>query len=482
MTIFLKTISSIFDRPLIRIGSSELSLGAIAQFLLVLFISLVVAFTLRHLLSQQIFARLGFKRGTREAIATLTSYGIGILLCIMLLQSIGINFASFAFIAGSLGIGIGFGLQELTKNFTSGITILLEQKLKVGDFIEWEGLSGYIVDISLRSTVICTITQRHIILPNSYLTTNQVINWTYSDTKGWVSIPVSVTHESDPVLVIEVLMDSAYLEESVSFEHLPEVYFTGFGPNSLDFSLWIWVEQIDKKFITESSLRFIIEQNLRQHGLRLASPRLDLWQRNPAIVVQSSPSSYEEHAALHQPPAAHMDQLTKPIPARDLLRKIPYFQDCTELELKKLVEIGHRRHLQPSEVLYQQGDPGDAFYIVLSGSAFYSIDGSDQVTIVRAGQFIGEFSLMLGVPRTVTVQAQEATTVFAINPPGFRKLLKDQPRLYDLIVDAMGRHRKELEAQGRQLEKLGLLNPSEYDRNPVAWVQKRLEKLFQPSP
>ena len=215
-----------------------------------------------------------------------------------------------------------------------------------------EGLSGYIVEISLRSTVIRTITQRHIVIPNSNLVGNQVINWTYQDTKGWVPINVSVTHESDPVIVIEALLDSAYLEETVSYEYPPEVYFTGFGPNSLDFVLWIWVNRVDLKHKTESSLRFIIDQNLRQHQIRLASPRYDLWHRNPNIVVQPAIEDYDKYAHLHQDTPNLSETMPKPVAVRDLLRQIPYFTDCSTVELRKLVEIGHRRRLEAGEILF----------------------------------------------------------------------------------------------------------------------------------
>ncbi|MEO0869850.1 MAG: mechanosensitive ion channel domain-containing protein, partial [Cyanobacteria bacterium J06642_11] len=475
---FLETLQQVLDTPFLNIGGSALTLSAIAQFMLALLMALLFSLGFKRLLSNQILGRLGFKQGTRESIATITSYGAGMMVCIILLQALGINLASIAVLVGSLGIGIGFGLQDLTRNFTSGIAILVEQKLKVGDFVEWEGLSGYIAEISLRSTVIQTITKRHIVIPNSSLVGTHVINWTYHNTKGWVPVYVSVAHESDPVVVIEALLDSAYLEATVSYEYPPEVYFTGFGENSLDFVLWIWINHIDLKHKTESSLRFIIDQNLRQHRIRLASPRYDVWHRNPNLVVQSSPADYERHIQMHRETQTFNETYPKPVAVRDLLRQIPYIEKCSTVELRKLVEIGYRRRLSKGEVLFKKGDPGDAFYIILTGAVSYTIDDAEHTpTVLNAGQFVGEFSLMLGIPRTVTIEAVEETTVFAITPQGFNQILKSQPRLYDLIVKEMGRHEKELTQQNRRLRELGLIN-NDYDTNPVAWVQKQLEKLF----
>ncbi|NJM98686.1 MAG: mechanosensitive ion channel [Phormidesmis sp. RL_2_1] len=480
MSKILEQLQTLMEAPFFQLGTRAVSLGAIAQVLLILLLALLVSLGLKRFLLLRLLRPLGFKQGTRESVAAIASYVSGTLLCVVLLQAAGINLASLAVVAGSLGIGIGFGLQEITKNFISGITLLLEQKLKVGDFIELDDLLGYISEISLRSTVIRTITQKHIVVPNSDLVSNRVINWTYANTKGWVSLPISVAHESDPLLVIEILMDSAYLEESVSLEQMPEVYFSGISVNSLDFKLWVWTNQIDQKFQTESSLNFIIFQNLKQHGIRLAAPRLDVWNRNPNVVIESAPEDYPLHAVLQRPLESNLDALSKPIATRDLLKQIPYFQKCTELELRKLVEIGRRKRLEPLEVLYREGDPGDAFYIILCGAVAYTLPQTGQTTLLKAGQFVGEFSLMLEVPRTVTVKAVEDTTLFALSPRGFKKLLHDQPHLYDVMVEEMGRHEEELSQQGRQLRELGLINSEEYNQNPVDWVRNHLERLFGP--
>ncbi|MGF1538336.1 MAG: mechanosensitive ion channel domain-containing protein [Elainellaceae cyanobacterium] len=479
LTAFFERLEGILNAPFLQVGPSALTLSAIAQFILALLVALLISLGFKRVLANQVLNRLGLKQGTRESVATVLSYGLGTIMALALLQALGVNLASVAVLAGSLGIGIGFGLQDLTRNFTSGVAMLVEQKLKVGDFIEWEGLSGYIVEISLRSTVIRTITQRHIVIPNSNLVGSQVVNWTYKDTKGWVPVPVSVAHDSDPVLVIEALLDSAYLEETVSYEYPPEVYFTGFGDHSLDFILWIWVDRVDLKHKTESSLRFIIDLSLKQRNIRLASPRYDVWHRNPNVVVPSSIEDYDVYFQVQHGGPASGESYPKPVATRDLLRGISYFADCSTVELRKLVEVGHRRRLEAGEILYRAGDPGDAFYIILCGSVGYTLDGVEQSTVLGSGQFIGEFSLMLGVPRTVTVKALEDTTVFTISPQGFKRILQSQPRLYDLIVQEMSRHEAELTQQERHLRKLGLIN-NEYEHNPVAWVQKQLEKLFLP--
>lgn len=484
MSILLREITHLLESSALQVGATSISLSAIAQFLLSLLIVLVVSISLKRILANQLLARIGISQGNREAIATILSYGLGTVLLIGVLQAIGVKLSSLAVLAGGLGIGVGFGLQEVTKNFMSGLTLLIERQLKVGDFIELDGLSGYITEISLRSTVIRTITRKYVIVPNSDLMSSRVINWTFYNSKGWVSIPVNVAHGSDPVLVVEMLLDSAYMDETVSYEYPAEVLFKGFSENSLNFELWVWVHQIDRKFITESSLYFIIEHNLRQHGIRLASPKLDLWQQNPNVIVHSSLQeydSYSAHQVLHHHPSNITDQPAKPVAVRDLLRQVPYFENCSELELRKLIEIGHRKRLNAGEILFREGAPSDAFYIILSGCIEYATERLNQApNYLYAGDFVGDLSLMLDIPRTFTVRAVEETTLYVISPDGFKKLLRDQPKLYDRLVQELGNYQAELSNQQKQLRALGLPNAEEYTHNPVAWVRKQFEKLFAP--
>ena len=455
--------------------------SVIGKFLVAVVVTFIVTVVLKRFFRNNLLPQIGIPLGTREAISIIVSYSSGAFAFVTILQAIGINLSSFKVLAGGIGIGIGFGLQEVAKNFTSGLTLLFEQKIKAGDFIEWNGMTGYIDEVSLRSTVIRTIVGRYIIVPNHFLVENQVINWTYQKSKGWAMVEVSVAHESDTVLVVEILLDSAYMEETVSYEKPAAVYFTGFGDNSLNFQLWVWVEEVDKKHITESSLRFIIEYNLREYGIKLATPRLGVWYptQPPENIYPTPKSDEEETKSVQFPNLSKTVTPSQPLVLRNLLKKVHYFQNCSEIELKKLIEIGYRKRLKAGDILYREGDPGDTFYIILSGSVEYYVEKLNQTpTVLSSGEFVGELSLMLGLRRTVTVRAREETTLFAINKDGFATLLKEQPHLYELIVVELGKAQQELSQQQQQLRELGLLNYKELDKNPVAWVQRQLEKLF----
>jgi potassium-dependent mechanosensitive channel len=482
---FLIKVSQVLTAPLLNIGDTRISLSSIVQLVLSLLIVFFLTRTFKNLLKRRLLVRLGIDEGNREAIATIISYSFGTLGLIVVLQTTGFNVASLAVLAGGLGVGIGLGLQDATKNFVSGLTLLLERKLKVGDFVQLDTLSGYIREVSIRSTLIRTRDGAYVVVPNNKMAETQVINWSYDGFKSRIKIPVGVAYGSDPVVVTEVLLKSAYMEKSVSHEPTPEVIFIGFMDSCLAFELWVWVNRIDRDFQIKSSLNFIIEYNLRQHGITIPFPQMDLWLRNPETlaqgVIHKQAIAHPENgqAVTQLVPQQVAQETTKPLSIRDLLRQVTYFQNLTELELRQLIEIGYRKRLLESNILFREGDPGDAFYIILSGSVEVYVEKlNKRLTTLQTGKFFGELSLMLGIPRTATVRALEDTILFVINNKSFEKLLHEQPEVAEAIVQELSKHQEELSERQQQLRAMGLVDAAEDDKNPVAWVRKRLKNLF----
>jgi potassium efflux system protein len=474
LMINFKRALEIFITPLFSVGETAVSIALILQLLFWLVAIFIACRLLRAFLSQRLFVRLGINKGNREAIATIVTYFVGFLSLLVVLQAIGFQLASLAVLAGALGVGIGFGLQDITKNFVSGLTLLVERSLKVDDFIVFDGMDGYVVDISLRSTVIRTREGEDVIVPNSQLVESRVVNWSYENYRGRLHIPVGVAYESDPLLVTETLLKSAYMEPAVRSEPAPDVMFVGFGDSSLNFELRVWVDRIDHDVEIISSLNYIIEYNLRQQGIQIPFPQRDLWLRNPetlAPVVHRSP----QQSVSSLPPS----ETTKPLSIRDLLRQINYFENFTDLDLRLLIEVGYRKRLRTEEILFHEGSPGDAFYMILAGSVeVFAEKINKHLTTLNPGQFFGELSLLLGIPRTATVRALEPTTLFLINRRGFEKLLKNHPELSEVIIQALGKYQEELKERQQQLRELGLVDAEEDDKNPLLWVRKRVERIF----
>lgn len=472
-------ILEVLVAPLFKLGEIPVSLSSILQVFVSLLLVLFLARAFKKLLKRQILLKLGIDEGNQEAIATIISYSFGTLGFIVVLQTTGFNLASLAVLAGGLGVGIGLGLQDATKNFFSGLTLLLERKLKVGDFVELDTLSGYIKEISIRSTLILTRDGAYVVVPNSKLAENRVVNWSYDSFKARIKIPVRVSFDSDPIVVTETLLKSAYMEKTVFHEPTPEVIFIEFLDGYLKFELRVWVNRIDREPQIKSSLNFIIEYNLRQQGITIPLPRRELWFQTPEVLTQSI---LHREDGREMPPVLQQklpERVSSPLLIRDLLRQVAYFQNLTDLELRQLIEIGYRQRLKASSILFRQGEPGNAFYIILSGSVeVFAEKLNKQLTTLHTGQFFGELSLMLGIPRTATVRALEDTIFFVINNKSFEKLLQEQPELAEAIVQELGKHQEELSKRQQQLREMGLMDAEEDDKNPVVWVHKRLKNLF----
>ncbi|MBW4551590.1 MAG: mechanosensitive ion channel [Aphanocapsa sp. GSE-SYN-MK-11-07L] len=462
---------------LFKIGSQTITLLWVLRLILI-FVLLVGAVTLlKRLLKERLLVKLGISPGHREVISTLVSYLLGALSFVLLLQAYGIDIISLTVVLGGLGVGIGFGLQEITKNLVSGITLLLEGKLQVGDFVEFNEISGYIKEISLRSTIIRTFDGGDIVVPNSNLTANQVLNWSYKNFTGKLRLPIGVAYESDPVLVVETLLNSAYMQSAVLQDPPPKVNFKGFGDNALNFELWVWVSRIDEGLLVRSALNFIIDYNFRRAGIRMPYPQRDLWLRNPETLI---PPPVQTVLAQDQLPGVPT-MLAQPASSSlgDLLRQVPYFRSCSDLNLLEIIEAGYRKTLPESEMLFQEGETGTAMYILLSGKIeSFSRQLNQKIRTYGPGDFFGEVPIMLGVPYLSSTQAIELTSLFVIPKQNLERLLRSRPFVAEVLAQEMAREKEFYSPIRQQLEDLGLLDMNRNGNDLVAWLRTRLQKLF----
>ncbi|WP_155742898.1 mechanosensitive ion channel domain-containing protein [Scytonema sp. UIC 10036] len=454
---------------LFKIGDSSVSFQSIIVFILAVVLVIFLSRTLSNFLKNRLLIKVGMDEGNREAIAVVVRYlsvGLGI---IIVLQSIGFNLGSLVVLAGGLGVGIGFGIQDLTTNFVSGLTLLLDRPVKVGDYVELDGLSGTVKAISIRSTIIKTLDNSSVIVPNSDMIDNKVVNWSYESSSCCLRIPVRVPDDSDPLAVTEALLNAAYMESAVLSHPNPKVLFVEFGENCFKFELLVWIDRPNEREVIKSSLNFEIEYNFRQQGISLSIT-------DPYLLLQNTDSNQEKNN--QKSPVALSTQ--KQFSLSNLLRQIKYFGNFSDPELRQLIENGYRQRLRTSEVLFRENDPGDAFYIILSGAVEVYVEKINKhLTNLQAGKFFGEISLMLGIPRTASIRAIEETVLFVINQNGFQKLLRDNPELYEQIVEELAKNQEELAERQQQLRDMGLVDTTEDDQNPLDWVRKRLKNLFK---
>ncbi|BAY50770.1 hypothetical protein NIES2134_116530 [Thermostichus vulcanus NIES-2134] len=459
----------IVDAPLFRLGRETISLRWLLQVVLLLILVAILARFFKGVLKNQLLPRLGLDLGNREAISTVISGAGGALGYIIVLQAVGINLDSLAVIIGGLGVGIGFGLQDVTRNLISGLTLLIERKVRVGDFVEIGNISGYVQEVSMRATVIQTFNGSNVVVPNTYLADSPVLNWYYETHRGRIDIPIGVAYGTDPVLVTEVLLNIAYSESDVLREPAPRVIFREFGDSALNFELWVWTDAIERRVFIKSSLNFKIDYYFRQHNISIPFPQRDIWIRNaPALSLVSEPAK-----TVGMPLAPATPSL------RSLLRQVSYFQCMNDLQLRFLIESGYRKHLRAGEILFRAQEPINSFYIVLQGqmAAVYEEEGEFKpIMMFNPGEHFGELPLMLGVACPTTMMAMMDTVLFVLPREGFEQLLKEHPALADDIAVAIAR-RQDVLAQHQQ--ELQQLSRQESDPSrPMNWIRDRLQKLL----
>ncbi len=459
----LEPLRSVFTAPLFQIGGTSISIASIVQVLLLLIAVAIASRWLRYLLSKRLLARLKIDANNREAIATIISYSLGFLGFLVILQTTGFNLAAFTVLAGGLGVGLGLGLQEITINFMSGITLLLTRKLRVGDFVQFDGTKGYIEEVSLQSTVVRTRSGSHVIVPNRQLVDKQVTNLSYDSFGGRLEIEISVAEDSDLVLVTELLLTCAYGDGNVLTEPPPKVIFSKFSGNALELELWVWVTRVDRDFDLKSNLYFAIDHSFRENGVLRPYPQVELWRGQPrSVKAATAGANQRDRSSL-----------------RAMLGQISYFKTWSAPQIRHLIETGCPKRLIPGEILFEEGELGDSFYIVLAGRVeVYSDQIGKQLAILSPGQFLGELSLILGVPRTASVRALEHCRLFVIHQPGFETLLTENPQLGDAIMEELAHHQEELRQRRTQMVEMGLLG-SDSDPNPLVWARARLQQLFR---
>lgn len=214
----------------------------------------------------------------RFALSTIVGYVGFIFAVIISLLIAGVDFTGIAIIAGALSVGVGFGLQNIVNNFVSGLILLVERPIKLGDRILVGNTEGYVRKISIRSTRIRKQDRTDVLVPNSELIASQVINYMFMDKVYRVSVPVGVAYGSDTELVRKVLMDVALNCEHVVKEapNAPKVLFRAFGASSLDFELWAVIENADRLNDAPSDLHFAIDKAFREHHIEIAFPHQDI--------------------------------------------------------------------------------------------------------------------------------------------------------------------------------------------------------------
>jgi len=276
----------------LAVGTFAISLGDILGFIVVIWISLVLARGIRTLLQEDLLERVSLPRGVPMAISTLVYYAAVFIGFLMAASAAGFDLSRFTLLAGAFGVGLGFGLQNVVNNFVSGLILIFERPIQVGDVVEVGGIQGRIKGIGIRASTVRTWSGAEVIVPNGDLISQQVTNWTLSDRLRRMEIPVGVRYGTDPRRVIDLLTETITQHPDVLSDPKPSVLFKGFGESSLDFVVRAWTSSEDW-WLVNSDLAVAINDALKEAKIEIPFPQRDLHVRSvdPGVQLGGTPSN-----------------------------------------------------------------------------------------------------------------------------------------------------------------------------------------------
>jgi potassium efflux system protein len=269
---WLKTILALkFER-----GSVSISVEDILAFVLTVWASYLLSALLRFILQEDVYPRIGVQKGMAYATSSLINYIILALGFVIGLGVIGVSLTKMTVLAGAFGVGIGFGLQSIVNNFVSGLILLFERPLHVGDIIEMDGLNAEVRRIGMRASTVRTWHGADIVVPNADLVTKQVTNWTLGDKLRRIDLPVGVNYGADPEGVIGIFKKVAKAHPDVLPSPEPSALFTGYGDSSINFELWAWTDKFNDWQRIRSDLATAIYNAGHDAGLSFPFPQRDV--------------------------------------------------------------------------------------------------------------------------------------------------------------------------------------------------------------
>jgi len=271
------TLGNTLKTPLLTLGGSPVTLGAIVQLLVLVLLLFYLSAKLRHWLVERVLPRTKMEIGARQATGSIIRYAIIAIGLAVILQTAGIDLTALNVLAGAIGLGLGFGLQNIVNNFISGLIILFERPIKVGDRVVVGEVEGDVVHIGGRSTTVVSNDNISIIVPNARFITENVVNWSHNDRTVRFRIPVTVAYGSDIALVEQLLLEVAAANPDVLENPPPAVRLMEFGDSGLGFELRVWsTTLINRRGLLTSSLNLAIYSAFVAHNIEIPYPRRDV--------------------------------------------------------------------------------------------------------------------------------------------------------------------------------------------------------------
>lgn len=293
-TDYLNQVLTVLTYRIFSLGGTEITPLSFLYFIILTGLLLWGSKKLKNIFVERILGKTQLDLGARIAIGTIVRYVALLLGFLIIIQSVGIDLTTLNVLAGAIGIGVGFGLQNVASNFISGLIILFERPVKVGDRIEVGEVNGKVIGIGARSTTVRTNDNITIIVPNSKFIEENVVNWSFRNESIRFRIPVGVSYDSDLHQVKKILLDIAEENPYVLADPKPAVRLIEFGDSSMNVQLWVWTtEQLQRKTAFVSALNFSIWEKFRENDIEIPFPQTDLHIKSGRIKVKHNGSRFD---------------------------------------------------------------------------------------------------------------------------------------------------------------------------------------------
>jgi potassium efflux system protein len=262
-------------------GLVSVSLGDVVSLMLTVWAAFLLSRFVRFALEEDVYPRLPMGRGMPYAISSLLHYVILLLGFLAAVGAMGMDLNRLTLLTGAFGVGVGFGLQTIVNNFVSGIILLLERPIQVGDAIQMGDLDGEVRRIGIRSTTIHTWRGAEVLVPNASLISGNLTNWTLSDRMRRLELPIGVAYGTDPERVVSLLTETAASVSGVLASPAPMALFQGFGDSALNFELRAWTDHFEQWLVIRSNLAVAVNKRLKAEGIEIPFPQRDVNLRYP---------------------------------------------------------------------------------------------------------------------------------------------------------------------------------------------------------
>jgi len=287
-----RDLSSLLNYPIFTLGGTTITPITIVVIFALSLLLVWLSGRAKRLLVHRLLARTRMDIGARQAIGTISRYVVLFLGFLIILQTVGINLTALTVLAGAVGVGIGFGMQNIANNFISGLIILFERPIKVGDRVEVDDVSGDVKKIGARSTVILTNDNVSIIVPNSKFISETVVNWSLANNIVRFKIPVTVSSDCDIDFVMNSLLEIAKENEAVLEDPAPSVRLTELASDGLTFELRAWSSiSLHRPQLLKSDVNLEIVKKFRENNIELPYPQRDLRIRDAKDLVDAFKAS-----------------------------------------------------------------------------------------------------------------------------------------------------------------------------------------------